>query len=67
MCLTTARSVLRTMNSNVDVPHPQAKEGNLHDYKRANDKSRGRMIVHYATRNGLFFVSLSKETTRLVA
>lgn len=61
-----ARSVLNTMSANVDVPHPQAIEGSLYDYKRANDKKRGRMIVHYAAKGQIYYVKLDEKTARLV-
>jgi hypothetical protein len=66
MSMQLARTVLASLSSNVDVPHPMAKEGTLHDYKRANDKKRGRMIVHYAAKGQVFFVQLDEKSVKLV-
>jgi penicillin V acylase-like amidase (Ntn superfamily) len=66
MSMQNARTVLNSLSPNVDIPHPMAVEGTLHDYKRANDKKRGRMIVHYAAKGQVFFVKLDKESVKLV-
>jgi hypothetical protein len=65
MTMIMARTVLKGLTIDVDIKHPWAVEGNLHDFKRANDKSVGTNVVHYAQKGQLYFVYVKTQKGRV--
>jgi hypothetical protein len=50
------RKVLISLPGNNNEVHPMAKEGTLHDFIRASDKSFGDSVQTYAQKGELFYV-----------
>lgn len=52
---TRNRLAFNSIPENCDLRHPFAIEGNLVDWKQANDRKDG-PVKHYLSRGGLFYV-----------
>jgi hypothetical protein len=59
MSRTTALKILKTL-SFITEPHPLATPGNMHDFKRANDKHKGAKVCHYWIKSVLYYVASDK-------
>lgn len=62
MSMITVRAVLATLPAVTTEPHPMAVEGTLHDFKRANDKTKNGHFYHYAQKGQLFWCHTEATT-----
>jgi hypothetical protein len=60
------RAILKTLNKSATEHHPLAKQGNFHDFIRANDKHLGDKYDHYMIKETLYYVetALTQKKTR---
>lgn len=64
MSLKLARTILATLPVVATEPHPMAVEGTLHDFKRANDKTKNGKFYHYAQKGQLFWCKAETKASK---